>query len=307
MLMSNQVSVQHFILTRFNLLLWNRDKEGQKVRSKEWLEHRFYLFEKYCLPSIIGQTCQSFEWIVLFDSTTPEKFKERIVEYQKKCPQLIPVYVRPERGRLFAQIFKDEVVKRVQGVQAIQKVQDSSRICELENPGSQLKVLTTYLDNDDALHVHFVEDIQRRAASLPDETFITYDSGYQFFTDHNYVMRIHFPRNHFMSVVESGESSMLKTIYGYGSHYYIEIIDGAKVEHVKNLPMWCEVIHEKNMGNDAYFLNARMIGDGDLLRREFSLNEKLQSGTGLYLFRFLPRYLKTFVKRIGYFFFGRHW
>lgn len=27
-------NIQHFILTRFNLLLWNKDKEGNKVRTK---------------------------------------------------------------------------------------------------------------------------------------------------------------------------------------------------------------------------------------------------------------------------------
>lgn len=46
------LELQHFLLTRFNLLLWRQDKEGGKVRTTKWLEHRFLLFEKYCLPSI---------------------------------------------------------------------------------------------------------------------------------------------------------------------------------------------------------------------------------------------------------------
>lgn len=54
--------VQHFILTRFNLLLWNKAKDGQMVRTTKWLEHRFSLFENYCIPSIKNQTCQDFEW-----------------------------------------------------------------------------------------------------------------------------------------------------------------------------------------------------------------------------------------------------
>lgn len=284
--------LQHFILTRFNLLLWNRDKEGNKVRSASWLEHRFELFERYCLPSIVAQTCQEFIWIVLFDSTTPERFKEKIKEYQKRCPQLVPVYVRPEGGRFFAEIFRDEVVKRF-----------GSNENHNEN---EKRVITTYLDNDDALNVRFVEDIQRRAAELPDETFITYDDGYQYFTDHNYVMQIHFPRNHFMSVVERADAS-LKTIYGYGSHYYIEKMNGVRIEHVKNLPMWSEVIHGKNMGNDAYFLNAKMVNNDGILLNGYGLHEKVNSGMELYLFRFLPRYAKTFVRRVGYRLFGRHW
>lgn len=289
--------VLHFILTRFNLLIFNKDKEGHKVRSVSWLEHRFGLFEKYCLPSIAGQTCQNFEWIVLFDSSTPERFKEKMAEYQKMCPQLIPVFVRPEGGRYFAQIFRDEVVKRL----GTNENQNDSL-----TGSPQERVLTTYLDNDDALDVRFVEDIQKRAAAVPDGTFITYDSGYQFFTGHNYVMQIHYPRNHFMSVVEKAGVGV-KTIYGYGSHYYIDKINGVRIEHVKNQPMWCEVIHDKNMGNDAYFIRARMVNDDSLLMTAYGLQERVYSGVGLYLFKFLPRYAKTFVRRIGYRLFGRHW
>ena len=284
MLISN--TIQHFILTRFNLLLWNKDKEGNKVRTRRWLEHRFALFEQFCLPSIIGQTCKNFECIVLFDSTTPEHFKKKVEKYKKECLQLIPIYVEPQNGRHFAEVFRQEVVKRI----------------------SAQRVITTYLDNDDALSIHFVEDLQKRAESLSDGTFINYTDGYQYYTDHNYVMRIHYPRNHFMSVVEAGDHTTIKTIYGYGSHYYIEKIPGVRIENVKNLPMWCEVIHEKNMGNDAYFLNAKMINESDnqnenILAKDFGLQVEVKNGVGLYLFRYLPRYFKTFICRCGFFIF----
>lgn len=284
--MSNNKILQHFILTRFNLLLWNKDKEGNKVRTKGWLEHRFALFEQYCLPSIKNQTSQDFEWIVLFDSTTPEQNKKRITEIQSECPQFLPVFVKPEGGQYFPQIFRDEVAKRLGGN----------------------RVLTTYLDNDDVLNIHFIEDLQKRAESLSNGTFINYVDGYQYYTDHNYLMRIHYPRNHFMSVVEEGSPAKIKTIYGYGSHYYIKKIPGVKIENVKNQPMWCEVIHEKNMGNDAYFFNAKLIDENDnqnenILAKDFGLQVEVNSGIGLYLFRYLPRYCKTFIRRCGYFIF----
>ena len=60
--------MKHFILTRFNIRLWNQDKFSQSVRSMDWLEQRFEVFEKFCLPSIVGQVCKDFEWIVLVDS-----------------------------------------------------------------------------------------------------------------------------------------------------------------------------------------------------------------------------------------------
>lgn len=156
--MENEIiMLHHFLLTRFNLLLWTKDKAGHKERTAEWLEHRFALFERYCLPSIMAQTCPEFEWIVLFDSSTPQWFRGRIAEWQKECPQLKPVFVEPEMGRFIAEIFRREVCLRL----ALRQAQEM-----------QGRVLTTYLDNDDALSVWFVEDVQQRASALADGTFI---------------------------------------------------------------------------------------------------------------------------------------
>ena len=299
--------MQHFILTRFNLLLWQKDKGGSKVRTVAWLEHRFNLFEQYCLPSIINQTCHEFGWIVLFDNTTPEPFKKKVEEYQIECPQMIPVYVEPQNGRYFAEIFRQEVVSRLRSQEHENERISLTNTNDTNHTDKCFKrVLTTYLDNDDALNVRFVEDIQRRVSELPNGTFISYTDGYQYYTDYKYVMQIHYPRNHFMSVVEEGNPAMIKTIYGYGSHYYIEKIPGVKIEKVKNLPMWCEVIHEKNMGNDAYFLDAKMVKEAKGFGFMFQ-DSSFNYSFGVYLFRYLPRYTKTFVRRIGYRLFGRHW
>ena len=83
----------------------------------------------------------------------------------------------------------------------------------------------------------------------------------------------------------------------FGLDYYIDKIKGAKIEYAKNLPMWCQVVHEKNMGNDAYFLGARMVKDAEVLKRDFALNETVKHSIWLYALRFLPRYTKTFLRR----------
>ena len=53
---------------------------------------------------------------------------------------------------------------------------------------------------------------------------------------------------------------------------------------------------KKGDAYDAYFLKARMVRDEDLLRREFVIDETVKSGLGLYVFKFLPKYGRTFVK-----------
>lgn len=280
-----QELLQHFILTRFNIRLWNRDKEGCKVRSLKWLEHRFLLFEKYCLPSIKNQTCQEFEWIVLVDSMTPDNYKTKIAGYQKDYTRMTVVYVEPENGRYFAEIFRQEIVKRLRAE----------------------RVITTYLDNDDALNIRFIEDLQRRAVSVSNGVFVNYSSGYQYYTDGNYLMKVRYPKNHFVSVVEKGNPNSLKGIFGYGGHYHIDEIKGVKIERVENLPLWCEVVHGKNMVNDAYFLKAKMVRESDLLQKEFAIDETVKYGAGIYLFKFLPRYGKTFVRRVKHRLFGMKW
>lgn len=270
------MELQHFLLTRFNILLWKQDKEGKKVRTTNWLEHRFSLFEKYCLPSIKNQTCQEFEWLVLFDSMTPETFKDRIVDYEKACPQLKPIFVEPDQGRFFAEIFRKEIVKRL----------------------NAKRVISTYLDNDDALNIGFVDDLRRRVTTVCDGTFFYYDEGYQYYTEDQFMMQIRYPRNHFVSVVERGDAATIKGIFGHGRHYYIDSIEGAIIEHIKTKPLWCEVVHEKNVLNDANFiLHTKMVRDEYRLRNEFAIDEAVRYDVSIYLCKFLPRYLKTFVRR----------
>ena len=170
------------------------------------------------------------------------------------------------------------------------------------------RVITTYLDNDDALDIRFVENLQARASRASSGQFLSYSNGYQYYTDYNYLLYVHYSRNHFVSVVEDGNPASVKTIYGFGSHYYIDKIAGAKIEVISNQPLWCEVIHEKNMGNDAYFLlGTKIMKDADILRRDFGIDAVVKSGIGLYVLRFLPRYVKTFARRVKYFLFGRKW
>jgi hypothetical protein len=278
--------LQHFILTRFNIRLWRRDKGGNAVRTREWLENRCELFEKYCLPSVAHQTCKDFLWIVLFDGKTPEEFREKIRGYQVRCPQLRPVFVAPENGRDFGKVFRSAVLEHLNGG----------------------RVITTYLDNDDALDIHFVEDLQIRASDLADRTFIYYSNGYQYFTEFGILLRINYRRNHFVSVIEACSPDTVKTIFGYGSHYYIDKIPGAVIEYVKDRPLWCEVIHQRNMGNDAYFLwRTRMMRDERILERDFAIAETSRHGFALFAFRFIPRYVAVFFRRIKFFFFGRKW
>ncbi len=60
----DSLPLRHYLLTRFNLPLWNKDKHGLATRDEAWLENRCRLFEQYTLPSVQQQSCKDFVWVV---------------------------------------------------------------------------------------------------------------------------------------------------------------------------------------------------------------------------------------------------
>lgn len=269
------MAIQHYILTRFNLVLWPHDKVGRNNGTIEWLEHRCSVFEKYCLPSVSAQTSKDFEWILLVNSETSKEYREKIESYKAICPQICVVYVRPEHNRRFAAVFR----------QIVQKKARTDR------------VITTYLDNDDCLCRTFVADVQARLTNLPDKTFLYYKEGYQFFAEDGLMLKIQYQRNHFPSVIESRDS--IRTVYGYAGHYYVDKVPDVRIELVDGAPMWCEVVHERNELNDANFLiGIKQVRDKELMRKLFSVDVNLDTHyTKTFLVCFVPRYIKTFVRR----------
>src|SRR5438034_4513816 len=75
---------QHFILTRFGL----RDPRAAYSR-REWvrgidaldplrLAFRLELFRIVCFPSVVAQTCQDFDWVILVDPDLPSVFLRQL-------------------------------------------------------------------------------------------------------------------------------------------------------------------------------------------------------------------------------------
>lgn len=270
--------VNHFILTRFNLPLWKEDKNGRMIDREEWLKQRFELFETYCLPSIINQSCKDFVWVLLCDENTPIEYRERIKAYKDICPQIELIQVEEEYAWEFPHIFAD-VVKCIRQENNV----NGDELC-----------ITTYLDNDDALHKDYVLRIQQLLSGEGGDSnrtqigvllkskvpfFLSFDYGLQYFTSLGMATRVKYPNNHFVTCVEYGT----RTCYGYGSHFLLEK-NGIKVIHVidNRQPMWIEVVHEDNVDNDVKMtFDTHLFYDEASLKKNFGLhiglrNEKLK-------------------------------
>ncbi len=215
---------QHFIITRFNLghRDWKTTQSGNQVGSDEWLNHRFDLFENFCLPSVRNQHQQNFTWIILFDENTPNKFREKINEIANSY-DLIQV--------LYSDGFPQQL----------------PTLHEFISKKTQTDfVITTRLDNDDLIHKDFVETIQSLYQPKKD-LVIDLRTGYQTsIKGRFYESRLYKedPFNPFISVVEavSDFNTVMAKRHAQWAKTKSLIIN-------KEKPLWIELVHDENKSN----------------------------------------------------------
>jgi len=213
----------HFIVTRFNV---NIDPVEFDFRlSPSWLAERFELFNRFCFPSVRGQRCQAFTWLVLFDEKTPPPFRK-----------IIHAYERYENFRpLFCGAF-EEVVPAV--------IEEMLRL----QPEAQY-LLSTRLDNDDALARSFVGILHEVARSLLQAPsrgeaalYLNFPNGLQYADGVVYDFRD--ITNAFVSLLEPAAAPR--------SVFWVDhptIYDVAEVLQVETRPIFLQNVHGQNVYN----------------------------------------------------------
>lgn len=176
---------RHYLITRFNIIqAWYNQYttvSGVRIQSEEWLTERFRLFEEYCLPSVAQQTTKDFEWLVLFNSETPEPFKARFAGYQEQCAAFTPLYLEP---------YGDENALVLDYILA-------------HTPADQYQqVLTTRLDNDDTIRCDYLQMMQEAVKPEQTDLFFNYRYGYQYNVRTQLAYLMDYPSNHYVSRVE---------------------------------------------------------------------------------------------------------
>ena len=207
-------TVDHLLLTRFNL-----PSEGAEslIRAQDgWLQDRVELFEKHTVPSVRAQTTSDFTWVVYFDTESPAWLIERL---------------RPLADEhMFVPLYREVVVWT-------DVLDDARRITAAAGD----VLLTTNLDNDDAIAVDFVERLQSAARpGVREALFLAHGlirSGDRLFlrTDRH---------NAFCSVAEPWDGAMTAWRDWHillGRHMPVRAIEGA--------PGWLQIIHDRNVSN----------------------------------------------------------
>jgi hypothetical protein len=217
----------HFIVTRFNLRVseWKTTKSGLDVLSEAWLNDRFVKFENYCLPSVLNQKNKNFKWLIFFDKLTPSKYLSKIEKLQKTHSDIYCYFINGITELNDA--FKE----------AINTLIDKNKDW----------IITTRLDNDDAIHENFVEEIQNNFTPQH-ETVIDVRSGFQLNIQKKKaeVRRLQNGFNPFLSLIEN--SSDFQTVI---SKPHRDWTSSKNVVVLENKPLWIEVVHQNNKLNEA--------------------------------------------------------
>lgn len=276
--------IKHYILTRFNLALWSKDKKGRTTKDEAWLANRFDLFEQYTLPSVMNQSNTNFLWVVMFDNDTPELYRNKVTQWADTYPNFKYIAVKAAQARWYPRIFTEYIRHDLQK----------------SAPETDIKVITSWLDNDDMIGRDYVATVQQDAQKIGNGTFFFYRKGTQYFLEDNYALHIVFPNNHFVSRIEdtTANNRLIRTVYEYGTHYDLPKIKAAKLLFIDNddvKPLWAEVVHGRNVDNDVKMrLNFRFVKDAGLME-SFALNKKLRTGS-FYLWKnFIPRAMQRIV------------
>lgn len=239
---------KHFLITRFNLKVaeWNTTRNAEEVRTEEWLEHRFGLFDRYCLPSVINQGSQNFMWFVFFDHDTPEKFRKRVDDIADAYSNFRPLFI-------------DGLNELVDAV---------TRVIANENRTDRRPyIITTRLDNDDIIHRDFISSIQHAFKPVPGSV-IDIRKGYQLSieNDNAEVRRYSNPFNPFISLIE--RRSDCKTVM---SKMHVDWVESSEVIVIDDRRLWIELVHQHNKINTAH-VSVKKIADFNY--GDFSLNKE---------------------------------
>ena len=209
----------HVILTAFNCVRQKfslpsydaiRDRPG-------WMEERFDLFERYCLPSVLAQSNQNFTWWIYFDQSTREVYLDRARR---------GFAGRPNCVIKLCSIFGMETHQA-----DLPAGLDPSRNW----------VVTTRLDNDDGLQRDFVKKLHEQVR-VGSEAALDFPWGIVLANGAPYLSRQ--KSNAFISLSEP-----LTGAKGVYAIRHKEMSRRYSVQTVSNDPSWLQSLHGLNYGN----------------------------------------------------------
>ena len=217
----------HYLITRYNVPIpgFQMDKSGQSTRDEKWLQHRFALFEKFCLPSVLNQSNKEFNWLIYVDREAPVYYYDQLKTSVQNHPN-IHIY---------------QVSDHKECLQHVDQILSKS---------TTPYVITSRLDNDDAIGINFIQTVQDNFIEK-DKVVINLLHGVGYDYIRNVVTLLYNMRNnHFTSLIEIKKMN--------GGHVTIRGFQHDEVPKtftVINIPIkysWLKLFHDRNVKSNVF-------------------------------------------------------
>jgi len=205
---------RHLLLTKFNIL--TNAAYGPSGRRLEdgWLRARLEEFETFCLPSVRGQVGADFTWVVFCDDESPEWFKKRMRSFGDV---LTPLFVSGMTNATMGAVLRDAGL--------------------VDRPW----LISTRLDNDDALRRTFLRDVQRQFAGQQ-RLFVEFRLGLRAYRGG--LHRAYWRSNPFLSLIEAvGPDGAVDVVYLMNHR---RVLDAEPTRVVWGRPAWLRSLHPTN-------------------------------------------------------------
>lgn len=274
---------KHLLITRFNLRRddWSTNKNNLPVLTEEWHKNRFTLFTNFCFSSVKAQTSKNFDWLVFFDTATPEKYLGLIKNLENEFPLFKPIFIDGMSNLLLS-------LKRY----------ITNLNCDY--------IITSGLDNDDCISKNHIEEIQKRF-NYQDFLALDFVDGYTVQLQNKIKIgyKLH-AFNPFISLIEKKINPV--TVCNAPHRMWKR---EKRIEQIKNVRTWASIIHHENKVNeftgygsvnpDIFFENfiisedeRNYIKKGVIPMGKWPLRNFFNAINSLWTFR-----LKTIKKSIG--------
>ncbi|MCF6307120.1 MAG: putative rhamnosyl transferase [Flavobacteriaceae bacterium] len=213
---------QHFLITRFNLKKtdWTTNKKNVPVLTEEWHKNRFKLFTDYCFPSVASQINKNFIWIVFFDTSTSDTYREVISSLENKMSNFKPIFIDG------MDLFLPSIKKYIKDF-------------------DEEYIITTGIDNDDCISENFIDEVQYKF-NKQEFMLLDFVDGYTIQTQSAIKIgkKLH-QYNPFISLFEKNDNP--KTIKNVSHRNWKK---EKNVKQIRGVRIWSSVIHHENKVNE---------------------------------------------------------
>ena len=289
----------HVIITRFSYRFTKNAPIGN-LFDGDRMKRRLQLFEAFCFPSVIHQSCKDFYWVLIIDSELPSEYFDYMNKLIEKFYES-PEYNNSGPRKIF--LYKWTHTHSLSSVEWIREIIDID---------TKKYLITTRFDDDDSLCRNFTKRIKSQSTcKISGFLLVTYANGYYWYPSPYSDYGIYKPQSkpyiaigltlitdlkrYPLTIYFGNHTKLVSYIRNYSAHPTLkrlcdkngEVINERnyrdKFTIIAGDPVYIRTVHDHNLQKGLRNIYKRVKGTGDspgnlsnlaYIHKNFSLNLK---------------------------------